>query len=119
MGAISTVCFALLGGGLLAFLLRGHLQLGGSIHRPAVPPLRRSHYPSITVIRPIRGLDPGCRENTLALLNQVYPGTRQTIFVFDSNTDPAWAVVKEAVRDSINGRDARLLVAGPPPPERT
>jgi ceramide glucosyltransferase len=119
MGVTSELFFTVLGIALCATLLVGHLRLSWAIFRPSKLPEWRSHYPSITVIRPIRGLDPGCRENTLALLNQRYPGGRQTLFVFDSESDPAYAVVSEVVRESGVGREARVLIAGAPPPDRT
>ncbi len=73
-------------------------------------------YPSVTVIRPIRGLDAGCRENTLALLHQHYAGQRETLFVFDSSSDAGLPIVSELIRGR---RDARIIIAGPPPPHRT
>lgn len=96
-----------------------HVRLAKSVFRPPVPPKRLDHYPSITVIRPIRGLDPGCRENTLALLEQVYPGEVQTLFVFDHVGDPALPIVSEIVRTLPCGKNAQVLIAGPPPPQRT
>lgn len=96
-----------------------HTRLARAVFRPPVPPRRRKRYPSITVIRPIRGLDPGCKENTLALLEQVYPGEVQTLFVFDHVGDPALPLVSELVRTLPGARNAQVLIAGPPPPHRT
>jgi ceramide glucosyltransferase len=83
---------------------------------------RLATYPSITVIRPIRGLDVGAEANVAAALDNGYPGAIETLFVFDDESDPAWPLVEQAVaRHRADGRpgDAALLVAGPPPPGRT
>ncbi|MBK7864434.1 MAG: glycosyltransferase [Archangiaceae bacterium] len=117
--AFPPIIFAALGAALFVAIWLQHTRLSRAVFRPPVPPRRRESYPSITVIRPIRGLDPGCKENTLALLEQVYPGEVQTLFVFDHVGDPALPIVSELVRTSPAGRNAQVLIAGPPPPSRT
>lgn len=92
------------------------LRLSSALARPPKPPHPHRSYPSLTVIRPIRGLDAGCRENTLALLDQDYPGQLDTIFVFDSANDPAVPVVAQVLRERGGGQ---IVVAGTPPPRRT
>src|SRR3954470_5166154 len=92
------IAFAVLGTALFISIWFDHTRLSRAVFRPPVPPRRHESYPSITVIRPIRGLDPGCKENTLALLEQVYPGEVQTLFVFDHVGDPALPIVSEIVR---------------------
>jgi len=104
---------------LLIAIWLEHVRLSRAVFRPPVPPRKLERYPSITVIRPIRGLDPGCRDNTLALLEQVYPGEVQTLFVFDHVGDPALPLVSEFVRTAPCGKNAQVLIAGPPPPHRT
>jgi len=47
--------------------------------------------PSITVIRPVRGLDVEADKNLAAALDNEYPGEVETIFVFDDDLDPALA----------------------------
>ncbi len=113
------IIIAVVGAVLFVAIWLEHASLSKSIFRPPVPPKRLEKYPSITVIRPIRGLDPGCRENTIALLEQVYPGEVQTLFVFDHVGDPALPVVSEIVRTMPCGKNAQVLIAGPPPPNRT
>ncbi|MBL8953279.1 MAG: glycosyltransferase [Myxococcaceae bacterium] len=103
---------------LLAIIIE-HVRLSRAVIRPPVPPRKLERYPSITVIRPIRGLDAGCKENTIALLEQVYPGEVQTLFVFDHVGDPALPLVSELVRTLPSGKNAQVLIAGPPPPQRT
>ncbi len=107
--------------GILLLLAIGleHVRLSRAVFRPSIPPRKLERYPSITVVRPIRGLDPGCRENTLALLEQVYPGEVQTLFVFDHVGDPALPLVSELVRSAPSGKNAQVIIAGPPPSQRT
>jgi ceramide glucosyltransferase len=106
---------------LFVLILLGHRQLARAISRPAVPAPGRERYPSVTVIRPIRGLDIGSRENAEALLEQQYPGEQETLFIVDSESDPAFPVMVELVRARASrglGR-AEVLLAGKPPPGRT
>ena len=41
------------------------------------------------MLRPIRGLDPGARENLDALLELEYPGELETVFLLDDEDDRA------------------------------
>jgi cellulose synthase/poly-beta-1,6-N-acetylglucosamine synthase-like glycosyltransferase len=55
------------------------------------------YTPFVTVFVPCRGLDPGLKENVLSLFAQNYPAY-EIIFVSDSESDPAFAVIEEARR---------------------
>ncbi len=116
-----TVVFSVLGAILFVLILLGHRQLARAIQRPPVPPARLQQYPPVTVIRPIRGLDIGSRENAVALLSQAYPGTMETLFVLDTESDPAYPVMVELVQalPARTDRHAEVLLAGKPPPGRT
>jgi len=73
--------------------------------------------PPITVIRPVRGLDPGLEHNVRAALRQRYPARIETIFVLDDPDDDALPVIeREIARERA---DARIVLAGRPPPGRT
>jgi ceramide glucosyltransferase len=74
-------------------------------------------YPSVTLVRPIKGMDVGYEENTRALLAQDYPGEVETLFVFDSASDPAYPRVAELAAQS--GKNARVVFAGSRPARRT
>lgn len=116
-----TLAFSVLGAFLFVLILLGHQQMARAIRRPPIPALRLERYPSVTVIRPIRGLDIGSRENAEALLNQDYPGEQETLFILDTESDPAYPVMVELVRAraaSGKGR-AEVIIAGKPPPGRT
>lgn len=115
------LAFAALGAALFILILLGHFQMARAILRPPIPAPRLKSYPSVTVIRPIRGLDIGSRENAEALLDQAYPGEQETLFVLDTDTDPAFPLMVELVRARAaagKGR-AEVLLAGKPPPGRT
>lgn len=99
-------------------ILVGHVRMSRVLALPETAKVRtRSAYPSITVIRPIKGMDAGYRENTEALLAQDYPGEVETLFVFDSASDPAYPLVAELAAKS--GKNARVVFAGARPARRT
>jgi ceramide glucosyltransferase len=56
--------------------------------RERPPPL--DHYPSVTVIRPVKGADVEQRENFAAALDSGYPGEIETVFVFEDEEDPGY-----------------------------
>src|SRR5262249_35306618 len=76
--------------------------------------------PSVTVIRPMKGLDVGAAENVRAVLSLDYPGALEVLFVLDSEDDPSYPLVCEAVR-RIPPRATRaaVLIAGHPPAGQT
>ncbi|RMG44925.1 MAG: glycosyltransferase [Acidobacteria bacterium] len=78
--------------------------------------------PSVTVLRPIKGLDAGARENIEAAFEIDYPGEVETIFLFDDDREPALPLVEAALerrgRRGV-GRTYRVLFCGAPPPGRT
>jgi ceramide glucosyltransferase len=83
-----------------------------------VEPSQLPQYPSISVIRPVRGADVGAAENYAAALETGYPGEVETIFVFDEESDPGHPIARAAVaRHRAAGRPgtAEIIVAGPPP----
>lgn len=85
-------------------------------------PTYTGNYPSVSIIRPVKGLDVGARENFKAALNTGYPGKVETIFVFDDKNDPAYKVAREVVLKykSEGGKNTVMLVtAGSPTRGRT
>jgi ceramide glucosyltransferase len=111
--------FSALGALLFVLILLGHFQLARAIRRPPLSAPRLPSYPSVTVVRPIRGLDIGSRENAEALLSQDYPGEQETLFILDTESDPAYPVMVELVRARHGKGRAEVLIAGKPPPGRT
>jgi ceramide glucosyltransferase len=107
---------------LFAALVLTHVRLRQAIRvtPDTTQPLER--YPSISIVRPIRGLDAGARENIRAALETGYPGRVETLFVFDDDTEPALPLVREAIAEHrAAGRpgDAWVLIAGAPPANQT
>src|SRR6266852_1819804 len=118
---IFATLLSLLGVARLVGIVYGHRQLARGLSRSAVPASRPASYPSVTVIRPMRGLDVGARENILALLDTVYPGPLEILFVFDSESDPGFPLVRELIQQRPRQAPDRIdvLFAGTPPPGRT
>ena len=77
-----------------------------------------SAWPSVAVLRPIRGRDPGARENLDALLEVDYPGAIEFLFLLDDDGDPSYPIVEAAIAAHPAQR-ARIVLTGTPPPNRT
>jgi ceramide glucosyltransferase len=108
----------LLGIAVLLEIFFTHRQLRFAIERPPAPAPRLDEYPSISVIRPVKGRDVGAETNLEAALDTGYPGEVETIFVFDDEQDAGYPVASEIVRRHRElGRPgrARVVVAGTPP----
>jgi ceramide glucosyltransferase len=109
------------GAALALEALRAHWQLSRKLD-PSVHTCELARYPSITVIRPIRGLDTEALQNIRAALDTGYPGPCQTLFVLDDDQEPALALIHQALRE-IHGEgrtvDVRVLFSGRPPAGRT
>ncbi len=86
-------------------------------------PVSMKKYPSITVIRPIKGMDAGLERNVRAALDHGYAGPVETLFVFDGPDEPGVPIVQEAIdafrREGGGDSPARILYSGDPPKDRT
>jgi ceramide glucosyltransferase len=78
-----------------------------------VPP--PASYPSVTVVRPVRGADPDCERNFSAALDTGYPGEVETLFIFDDERDPGLPIARRVVARHTGPGWARVLIAGEPP----
>jgi ceramide glucosyltransferase len=111
----------LLGLGLCAEALRSHWQQRQALRpRPQTSGLRR--FPSVSVIRPIRGLDTEAEDNIRAALEHGYPGEVETLFIFDDENEPALPLVHQAIEEfHRSGRSGRAQVyfCGQPPAGQT
>ena len=99
-----------------------HFLFLRGIGRKAPPSAPLEHFPSITMTRPIRGLDVGQAENLRAALDTGYPGGIETLLVFDDESDVGLPGARAAVAEHVAmGRpgSVRVLIVGPPPPGRT
>ncbi|HEX4353249.1 MAG TPA: glycosyltransferase [Kofleriaceae bacterium] len=107
----------LFGAAVIIFIATHHLWLGahGRRRAAALP----SAWPRVAVLRPIRGRDPGARENLDALLESDYPGgSIEFVFLLEDETDPSFPIVEAAVA-AHPARRARIVLTGTPPPNRT
>lgn len=85
-------------------------------------PSRLAHYPSVSVIRPVKGSDVEQDVNFEAALDTGYPGEVETIFVFEDKSEPGYRLAEEAIAAHARkggAGSARIIEAGPPPPGRT
>jgi ceramide glucosyltransferase len=108
--------FILLGIATIATIAVHHAWLRSSPQRSRVE-LPRA-WPSVAVLRPIRGRDPGARENLDALLALDYPGAIEFLFLLDDANDPSYPIVQAALA-AHTSRRARIVLVGAPPPNRT
>ncbi len=107
---------------LLVAIVRWHRKLSAAIEPRNNVRVLRKHYPSITMIRPVRGKDVGAEDNFRAALDTGYPGEVETLFVFDDDNDPGLPVARAVVAEHrAKGRKgpAEVIIAGSPPPGMT
>jgi ceramide glucosyltransferase len=119
--SVTSTLLPVAGAALALEVLRAHWQLGRNLD-PSVQTREPARYPSITVIRPIRGLDVEALENIRAALDTGYPGECETLFVLDDEQEPTLGLIQQALREaSAAGRNvnARVMFSGRPPAGRT
>ncbi|HZJ55232.1 MAG TPA: hypothetical protein VFD38_13920, partial [Myxococcaceae bacterium] len=104
----------------LVLLVEGHVRLRRVLARRPAPPPFPATAPSISVIRPVKGLDIGAVDNIRAFLEMEYPGRLELLFVVDSEEDPATPVIRRLIAEHpTTARRVELLFSGSPPPRRT
>ncbi|MCJ1473591.1 hypothetical protein MMC13_002242 [Lambiella insularis] len=78
--------------------------------RPVSPGLPLEDVPHVTVIRPVKGLEPCLYECLAATFTQTYPKSKLTIyFCTASRNDPAHPILERVLSDYA-GFDAKILV---------
>ncbi|TGO37992.1 hypothetical protein BHYA_0084g00230 [Botrytis hyacinthi] len=72
-----------------------------SVPKPAISPhLDSDDIPHITILRPVKGLEPQLYECLAATFRQTYPANKLTIyFCVGSSTDPAFPVLQRLLAD--------------------
>src|SRR5215213_1683380 len=93
-----------------AVSLRGGLRYLSYVRRELLKG-ESDFAPYASVIAPCRGLDQGLGENLAGLFRQDYPAY-EIVFVVDSATDPALAVIEEVRREFGQRVASRVVVAG-------
>ncbi len=58
---------------------------------PADPP----RWPKVSILRPVKGLDPVAREGFISFIEQDYPGQIETIFAVEGTDDPVLPLIRE------------------------
>ena len=81
------------------------------LHRPAVRPV--GPPPSVTILRPMKGLDPEADQNLSSLCDQDYAGPVRIILGADSPDDPSVAAA-ERLKAAHPDRDILIVVDGTP-----
>lgn len=116
------IALGIIAGLVLVDLVFSHAWLAWGIARRAPRRVTPERWPSVSVVRPSKGAEPGQEENFRAALETGYPGEVETIFVFDDADDPGYAVGRRVVEaHAASGRPgtARVMLAGEPPAQRT
>jgi ceramide glucosyltransferase len=65
-------------------------------------------FPGVTILKPLRGAEPGLYDNLASFCNQNYPGPVQILFGVQDPADAAIAAVNRLVAD-LPGRDLELV----------
>ena len=85
---------------IVAIVLLGMAGIGAlfnlaaaALLRPAGSMRAREEWPSVSVLKPLHGLEPALEDNLRTLFEQRYPGPLQIIFGTSSNADPALGIV--------------------------
>jgi ceramide glucosyltransferase len=79
----------------------------------AGPAPEQADWPSVTVLRPLHGAEPGLEAALASALDQDYPGEVQWVFGVQDPADPAISVV-ERLQSSRPGRAIELVVDAAP-----
>ncbi len=117
-----TLLFSLIGAAILGSVLIWHRQLLGAVKTPPAQLPHPLRYPSVTVVRPVRGADVGAEENFTAALDTGYTGAVETLFIFDGYDDPGLPIARRVVdkhRRLGRAGEADVIVAGAPAAGRT
>jgi len=118
--SLAEITLLAIAAGLLLEVWRSHRSLRRSMDAGPVPP-RLKDYPSVTVIRPIRGVDAGLDVNLREALDNGYPGSVDTLFVVDDEDEAALPAIRAAIAQAKAARptEAKVIIAGEPPAHRT
>jgi len=94
--------------GFLSLLLVASFRF----RRRRVPEIPADHFPPVTLLKPLCGMEPNLRENIASFFDQEYPEF-EIIFGTRTVDDPALAVVDE-VRQDFPSVPVQIVVSGEP-----
>ncbi|KAG7289206.1 hypothetical protein NEMBOFW57_005569 [Staphylotrichum longicolle] len=78
--------------------------------KPVSPTLKNDEVPHITLIRPVKGVEPRLYECLASAFRLAYPKSKLTIYLCVASTDdPAYPILQDVVRN-FPGFDAKVMV---------
>lgn len=81
------------------------------LRKPVSPYLSEDQVPHITIIRPVKGLEPELYDCLASTFRQTYPKSKLSInLCVSSEDDPSYPVLEKVVEDFSGDFDVRLLV---------
>lgn len=92
----------------LAYLVAALFAVGRFAGKRWVAP---ENPPSVTILKPVCGLDPGLYENLLSYCRQAYDGPVQIVVGAHRESDPAVPVVRRVMAE-LTGADISLVIDG-------
>ena len=95
----------------LGTIIYSFLVLAAVYRYLSVPPPARPAALSISVLKPLKGLDAGLEENLRSFFQQSYAGDWEIVFAVRDADDPAVAIV-EKLQAEFAAVESRLLVVG-------
>ena len=105
LGVLGALVFLMALAGAV-FAVIATVVMGRFLARPATKP---SVLPSVTILRPMKGLDPEADANLLSLCDQDYAGRVQIVLGCDSEDDPAVAAARR-LKAARPDRDITIVV---------
>jgi len=92
----SVACYGVAALGCL-YALFAVWAIRGFVGSAAAPSL--THYPAVTILKPLHGAEPGLYANLAGFCVQNYPSPVQIVFGVDDPEDPAIGVVRNLIAD--------------------
>src|SRR6202163_2255739 len=71
-------------------------------------------FPGVTILKPLRGVEPGLYDDLASFCDQSYPGPVQILFGLEDAADAAIAVVNRLIAEH-PGQDLQLILQHAPP----
>ena len=106
---LSVICLIFAGLGC-AYALGAAFAVG-QFGRTSIMPA--TSYPAVTILKPLRGAEPGLSDNLARLSTQDYPGPVQIVCGVADPDDPAIAIVRDLIA-AFPDSDVRLVVSPRP-----
>jgi ceramide glucosyltransferase len=106
---LSIACLALALAGCV-YTLGATVVFRGLVEESAPPP---AAFPGITILKPLRGVEPGLYDDLASFCDQNYPGPVQILFGLQDAADAAIAIINRLIAEH-PGRDLELILGRAP-----